>query len=204
MTLSERSTGDQGRAEADAALVAGVRRGDATALEALFRAYATPLREFATRLVHEPDLAHELVQDVFLAVWTQRTTWVVTGSVSTYLFRAVKNRALNAVRRAGVHKRFEVALEAGTTGSWLNDRPAQADALVQSRELGEVIARALASLPARAQTVFRMAREEELQYSQIAARLGVSIPTVERDMARTVGALRRELAKWRGGDSPLR
>ena len=204
MTLSVRATGDDGRQEADAELVARVRRGDASAFEALFRVYATPLREFAARLVRERSVAHELVQDVFLAIWTQRTTWVVTGSVSTYLFRAVKNRALNAVRRVGVHKRFEAAIESGTTGSWLTDRPAPADALVQSRELGEAIARALDSVSPRARAVFRMSREEDRPYPEIAARLGVSVPTVERDMIKAVDALRRELATWRGGESTSR
>jgi RNA polymerase sigma-70 factor (ECF subfamily) len=203
MTVSARaqgggSAGGNDRAEADAALVAGVRRGDASALEALFRAYATPLREFAGRLVREPDVAHELVQDVFLAIWTQRATWVVTGPVSTYLFRAVKNRALNSVRRAGVHRRFEGAMESGALGGWLNAQVPPADALVQRRELSDAIARALETVPARARTVFRLARGEERPYAEIAERLGVSIPTVERDMAKAVDALRRELANWRG------
>ena len=204
MAGSVRASRDDGQTEADAALVARVRRGDAAALEALFRTYATPLRDFAARLLHEREVAHEVVQDVFLAIWTQRTTWVVSGPVATYLFRAVKNRALNTVRRAGVHRRFEGAIESGAIGGWVTGQPAPADALLQSRELGGAIARALEALPARARSVFRMAREEECPYAEIAARLGVSIPTVERDMAKAVDALRRELASWRTRESPDR
>jgi RNA polymerase sigma-70 factor (ECF subfamily) len=98
MTRPVRAQGDDGQTEADAALVRRVRRGDTTAFESLFRAYATPLRAFACRVVHEHDVARELVQDVFLSIWIKRRTWVVQGSVSTYLFRAIRNRALNAVR----------------------------------------------------------------------------------------------------------
>jgi RNA polymerase sigma-70 factor (ECF subfamily) len=194
-----RAAGDRGRADVDAALVAGVRRGDAAALEALFRAYATPLREFANRLVHERDVAHELVQDVFLSIWAQRTTWVVRGAVSTYLFRAVKNRALNAVRRERVHRRFEATTERGgeAQAEWITARPAPADALAESRDFVAAIRRALESLPARARAVFRMAREDERRYPEIAEQLGISVPTVERDMAKAVDALKRELAGWR-------
>lgn len=188
---------ESGRAATDAALVARVRRGDAAALEALFRAYATPLRAFAARLVTEREVAHEIVQDVFLAIWSQRATWVVTGSVSTYLFQAIKHRALNVVRRDQVHRRFESGAASGTLAEWLGARPPSADALAQDRELADAVRRAVDRLPSRVRAVFRLAREEERSYAEVAAKLGISVPTVERDMAKAVEALRRELAAWR-------
>jgi RNA polymerase sigma-70 factor (ECF subfamily) len=194
MTLLVRANGDDGQAARDAALVARVRRSDPAALEDLFRAYATPLRGFASRLVRERDVANEIVQDVFLAIWAQRTTWVVQGAVSTYLFQAVKNRALNAVRRDQVHRRFESGVASGMVAEWLGARPAPTDAFAQGQELGDAIHRAIESLPSRVRAVFRLAREEERSYAEIAIRLGVSVPTVERDMAKAVNALRRELA----------
>lgn len=190
--------GDEGRAAADAALVARVRRGDAAALEELFRAYATPLRTFAARLVAEREVAHEIVQDVFLAIWAQRATWVVTGSVSTYLFQAIKHRALNVVRREHIHRRFETGAVSGVVAEWLGTKPPSADALAQSRELAEAVQRAVDRLPSRVRAVFRLARHEERSYAEIAAKLGISVGTVERDMAKAVDALRRELAAWRG------
>jgi RNA polymerase sigma-70 factor (ECF subfamily) len=172
-----------------------VRRGDPAALEALFRAYATPLREFAYRLVQERDVAHELVQDVFLGIWAQRAVWRVRGPVSTYLFGAVRNRALNEMRRERAFRRLEVGADLERR-SWLAER-APVDALVLGRELADAIRRALDGISARAREVFRLAREEELKYARIAERLGVSVPTVERDMAKAVDALRRELKAWR-------
>lgn len=49
-----------------------IRQGDQAAFESLFRAFAPGLCAFTTRYVDSPQVAEEIVQDLFLAVWQKR------------------------------------------------------------------------------------------------------------------------------------
>jgi RNA polymerase sigma factor (sigma-70 family) len=87
-------------------LVARVRAGDEAALEAIFRAYATPLCGFAVRYLRSADLAADLVQDLFLWIWRNRSDWTIQTGLKAYLYRAVRNRALDAVRHHQIERRW--------------------------------------------------------------------------------------------------
>ena len=56
----------------DSELVRRLRAGDERALEELFRAYYAGMCAFVRRFVYAPDIAEELVQDVFFKVWSKR------------------------------------------------------------------------------------------------------------------------------------
>jgi RNA polymerase sigma-70 factor (ECF subfamily) len=185
------------RREDDAALVARVRAGEKAALEEIFRAYAEPLCAFAFRTVRSRDVARELVQDLFLAVWAQRTTWRVSGALSAYLFHAVRNRALNVVRHERYVRRFEDVASAVAGDEWPTGQSPPPDATLYHAERAAALAAAIAELPARVREVLRLVREERRTYAQVAKALGVSVPTVERDLGRAIDALRRRLASWR-------
>ena len=76
-----------------------IRSDNEAAFEALFRALAPGLCVLATRYVGSHQVAEEIVQDLFLQLWTRRSELAVEHSLTAYLFTAVRNRALNQVRR---------------------------------------------------------------------------------------------------------
>ena len=76
----------------DAEIVRGIRAGDLTMFERVFRAYATPLARWAYTLTSDPTVAEDAAADVLASVWEQHDTWTVQKSVEAYLFGAVKNR----------------------------------------------------------------------------------------------------------------
>jgi RNA polymerase sigma-70 factor (ECF subfamily) len=53
-------------------------------------------------------VAEEIVQDLFLTIWRKRATLVIETSVTTYLFTAARNRAMNHLRRERVVRRWEI------------------------------------------------------------------------------------------------
>ena len=162
-----------------------IRAGDEAAFEALFRALAPGLCALVTRYVGSRAVGEEIVQDLFLEVWTHRAELAIDRSIAGYLFTAARNRALNYAKR----ERRIVDLTLIGHG----DRPDPASPgegeLLDALELQD----AIAQLPARCRLIFTLNRHQDLSYSEIAASLGLSIKTVETQMGRALKALRERL-----------
>ena len=82
--------------------VESVREGDGAAFENLFRMYCQPLINFARRYVGETAAAENLVQDIFLKIWENRTQLNPALNIKSYLYTAVKNQALKHLRHINV------------------------------------------------------------------------------------------------------
>jgi RNA polymerase sigma-70 factor (ECF subfamily) len=94
----------------------------------------------------------------------------------------MRNRAFDHLRREeAIFRREGAAARCSDDPSW----PVE-DELLALLELQEMIAR----LPARCRLIFRMSREHEMTYREIADSLGISIKTVETQMGRALKALR--------------
>jgi RNA polymerase sigma-70 factor (ECF subfamily) len=177
-----------------------VRDGDEQAFETLFRAYAPGLVVFVARHVRSAAVAEELVQDVFLAVWRARATLAVTEGVGAYLYAAARNRALShlarertAVRRLGTAAHRPP--DAGAAPPDLADpRAPREDDLLALLELQE----AVEALPPRCRLVFTMQRQHGMSYGEVAQALGLSVKTVEAQMARALKGLREHRNVWLG------
>lgn len=84
----------------DAALAALVSEGDGRALEALYDRYGGRCYALARRLLVAEDLAQDVVQDVFAAVWTGAARFdPARGSVSSWLLVVTHHKAVDLIRR---------------------------------------------------------------------------------------------------------
>lgn len=168
--------------------VARVRAGDERAFESLFRALAPGLCALATRYVGSRSVAEELVQDLFLDVWTRRESLHIEQTISAYLYTAVRHRALNHVRRERGPARVR-----DTSFAMHPDDPDPrapgASELLDALEIQDAIDR----LPARCRLVFTLHRQQDMSYGEIATSLGLSIKTVETQMGRALKSLRERL-----------
>lgn len=84
----------------DARLISLVRDGDGAALEALYGRYARPCSALARRILGEPGLAQDVVQEVFLALWRDPSKFDPSrGSFASWLLAMTHHKAVDAVRR---------------------------------------------------------------------------------------------------------
>ncbi|HMC96985.1 MAG TPA: RNA polymerase sigma-70 factor [Flavobacteriales bacterium] len=165
---------------------APIAAGDRQAFERLFREHYRPLCAFAIQYVKDADRAEDLVQDLFFRLWQDRERITVTSSLKAYLFTAVRNRCLNALKTQG---------RVRSLNEEVDDR--EADDEQGEDEHAERIARvqaAIAALPEERRKVFRSSRYDGLKYHEIAERLGISVKTVENQMGKALKTLREELA----------
>ena len=172
-----------------------IRDGDLEAFEALFRAMHQPLVAFGTRYVGDAARAEELVQDIFFALWQGRAEWVVTGSVTAYLYSAVRNRALNLRRRDAVEQSWADD-EAHDSVRALHPAPTRPDTALETLEARSRLEAAMDALPPRLAQVMLMRWHGGLSYAEIADTLGISVKGVENQLGRGLKALRAAL----GGD----
>jgi RNA polymerase sigma-70 factor, ECF subfamily len=186
---------------ADQELLERIRAGDREAFERLFRTHYTGLLRFARAQLGEPADAEDVVHDVFLRLWRERTRLGGDRSLRTYLLSAVRNRVIDLVRHRLVERRW-VQAEAGRGASGWNipancpDTPTlDADAAALA-ELDDAIRRAVAALPERCRTAFLLCREQELSYAEAAEVMKVSPATVKTQMARALASLRLALEPY--------
>lgn len=166
-----------------------VRDGDREAFEQLFHLHFAPLSRFAASLVRDQSAAEDLVQDTMVALWLSRERLPVADSPRAYLYRAVRNRALNAIRHDRVVQRFESAIDPTepTLAAGGDDEMAGRDAVAAA-------ARAIDALPPRCREIFLLSREHNLSYADIARTLDISVKTVETQMGRALKKLRDAVA----------
>ncbi|HEX6941445.1 MAG TPA: RNA polymerase sigma-70 factor, partial [Gemmatimonadaceae bacterium] len=177
----------------DAELVRRIRAGDERALEVVFKAHYAGMASFVQRFVRSPDLAEELVQDVFLKLWSKREHLAEIETFRTYLFRAARNTALNYLRRAKLERRWRE--EQGTD----DDPPTTfaADEETVEPEVALAVQEAINKLPPRCREIFLLSRDGGLTYAEIARSLEISVKTVETQMGRALKSLRASLHHFR-------
>ena len=175
----------------DRDLLERLRQGDASAFDAIFRAWYGPLVGTAERMLRDRAVAEELVQDVMLELWRRRETLAPDGSPQAYLFQATRNRVLNHLRHLKIEQRSEPEVRSESPTS-----SPHADAAVAQKELDAAVHRAVQSLPDRCRQVFELSRVHGLKYSEIARQLGISVKTVEAQMGKALRTLREQLAAW--------
>jgi len=170
----------------DADWLARIQCGDPVAHEALFRVFAPGLYAFLSRYVRSSAIAEDLVQDLFLAVWTHRERLHIDGSIRTYLFTAARNRALNHLKHEKIADRFRVAMLDRVDASDPS-APGESDFLAAME-----VQTAIDRLPPRCRLIFTMSRQQDMTYNQIACELGISVKTVEVQMGRALKSLRAQ------------
>ena len=172
----------------DRDLMSRVGRGDEEAFRTLFRRYAPTARALAIRIVRQSNLAEEIVQEAFLALWKNPKGYDhQRGSVRSWLMGMVHHRAVDLVRREEAHRR---RAEAAIPDAVAID-PDPADQVAEDVDLpGErkAVRAALDDLPAEQGRVIELLDFDGLSQSAIAERLALPLGTVK---SRTLLGMRR-------------
>lgn len=183
-------------ATSDSELIARLHEGDERAFELLFREHHARLCALAASVLGSDAAAEELVQETMFFLWEHRARWGAVHTTAGYLYAAVRNRALNQVRREDTERRWRKRVEHGEDLVLVHGHPHGADAEASSNELASALERAVADLPPRCRQAFILRRQQNLSYADIARIMGITPKTVEVQIGAALRMLRKRLADW--------
>jgi RNA polymerase sigma-70 factor, ECF subfamily len=155
--------------------------------ELCFREHYVMLRKLAYSVVHDVDLANDIVQQVFLNLWQKTGTIVLRNELKPYLQRAVINAALNHLKRNKKITYVDTVPETAATTFNPTDM-ALRDAAIQA-----AINKAVNELSPQCRLVFTLSRYQNMTNNDIARHLNVSIKAVEKNMGKALKQLRQKL-----------
>ena len=167
-------------ADDDVRLMLAFRDGDERAFDALFERWAGRVLRFVERMVREPAVAEDLVQETFLRVWRARARYQPEARFSTWLFTIAGNAARNELRRpfrAVAHDSLDLDAEDAKL-ELAADGPAN-DELLDARRTGHGLENALAALPERQREALWLRAVEGLSYAEVAQALDTSEQSVK-------------------------
>lgn len=183
----------------DLRLIGLLREGVDLAYEELLNRFQQQVYTLAVRLLNDPAEAADVVQEVFLKVFRNISSFRGQSTLKTWIYRITVNEAHNARRWFFRHKRREVELDTGPEESrnWKEIIPDRNRSPFDIALEGEQHSLLEAALD-RINPIFREAvvlRDvTDLSYEEIAEILGVSLGTVKSRILRGRDALREELA----------
>ena len=168
-------------------MIRGLRSGRESAYDRLFKDYYRPLSVFAMKYVSDIELAREIVQNLFVHLFENRSSLVITTSLDSYLYQSVRNRCLNQIKQWKTQKEH---LEKYNTEQ---DGDEDLEAKIRENELEHAIFKIINSLPSQRHNVFIMSRVNGISNSEIAEKLNISKRTVETHISNALKVLREKL-----------
>lgn len=171
----------------DLILFDDIRKGSEVAFNQAFDLYYSRLCFFTDKILHDFDLSRSVVQQVFVDLWIKRENLKV-NSLESYLYQSVRNASFDVLKHKKAESKYLLTLEKEEQGG-LTD-------LMEEAELANRINEAIQHLPEKCREIFVMCRFEELKYKEIAARLNISVKTVEMQISIALKRLRKELSDY--------
>lgn len=157
-----------------------IAQDDEAAFTQLYLMFGQKLNQFSFSLVRSKELAEEVVEDVFVQLWTRRSQISEIENLTVYLYVAVKNRSLNALSQKATELVSAPFDFLDTAASEFATDPYQ---LMITSEMMNRMQEAIDSLPPRCKMIFKLIREDGLRYKEVAEILNISVNTIDAQMA---------------------
>ncbi len=152
---------------------------DVQAYKQLFLHFQPSLEQFAFSIVRSKELSEEIVSDVFIKIWEKRHLLDKVDNLKFYLFTAVKNRAINKINEQKKSTVINIDDAPVELRSFYCDPEQQLISAEMLKQLHEIIQQ----LPPRCRLIFKLVKEDELSYKEVAELLHLSVKTVESQMS---------------------
>ena len=159
-------------------------------IERLFKAHYARMHRLAVALLHDEDLARDIVHDIFAALLggEMRVAALSDADINVaggYLLKSVRNRCLNHIRDCEIHQRianrYFLDNEEYDTEDWPDDETiARIYALIKS------------DISSQARKVMELRFSEGMPFARIAAAMGISETAVYRHLSHALTVIRQK------------
>ena len=153
----------------------------------LFRYNYRPLCLYALHYIQDVDLAEDIVQESYTALWEKLQDGAQVLNRKSYLYMMVRNRCLDHIRKKTIPTE---SLKPNDTYGIIEDDDAQERSQTEAR-----IWTAIDNLPEKCREVFIMSKRDGLKYEEIAEELGLSVNTVRNQISKALKILKEGIHK---------
>ena len=167
-----------------------MKAGDRESFNQVFRRYYSPMVRFCIRYVADSDIASEIVQDLFVKLWSNREKISFNTSFESYMLTSVRNSAITYINKERAHNEAHLRVFSEESD---NTDPSET---LQSNNLEESYRQILKDMPDKRREVFLASRYDGLKYAEIAEKLGISQKTVEAQMTAAIKQLKDGLKPY--------
>ena len=161
-----------------------LKSAEVTFFEGLYRDYFTRTLFFAQQYLPDPEEAREIAQETFVTLWEKRTEIRPDLSVQAFILTIAKHKCLNVLRKKIAEQKYSDSLTARET---MANYSALSD---------ETFDTALSELPEKTRIIYKMSRDQEMTYEEIAQEIDLSVKSVEYHMTKALAHMRHKLKDY--------
>ena len=164
-----------------------LNKSDESALEELFDHTFDIYVKYAWRYTKDKSSAIDIVQDSFIKLWQYRTNIDPNGSLKTYIYRMVRNKALNFLRN-----QREEMIDPEEMGMADPSAEVSVELESDSKPLASYFSQWISDLPRQQQRAFELSRYEGLTHDEIAEVMEIAPRTVNNHIVAALKTLKQQ------------
>jgi RNA polymerase sigma-70 factor (ECF subfamily) len=157
----------------------------------LVKEHEQTLRTLAFRVTKCEQLAKDVVQDVFLKLWEHRDQINQIENIGAWLYRSTENKLIDHLRKMASERKFKQK-----TWDLIRETSNETELNLTAKESEKIMALGIDHLPTQRKLIYRMNREQHLNYNQIAEELRISKHTVKNQIFQALRSLRTLLKNF--------
>jgi RNA polymerase sigma-70 factor (family 1) len=155
------------------------------AFEAIYNRYALKLLAIAMDKTRDREMAEELVQDTFIAFYNSKVSLEKLNTIMAFLYMILKNKIMDRHRHNFVQRKYREYFDKA-----FKEADDSTRALIETRELEQLLSEEIEKLPEQCRRVFNMRRKDFMSNKDIAYTLQISENTVEQHMRKALRILK--------------
>ncbi|RIH63105.1 RNA polymerase sigma-70 factor [Mariniphaga sediminis] len=168
-------------------LLQQLKKSSPFAFQVLFDKYSQKIYRFSLSYLKDKAEAEEIVQEVFMKIWSSRNELVDHTSFESFLFTMAKNAILNTLRKSKYHQAY---LEYSKLHPGKN---VLLDEELDFNELNRAYQKSVEGLSPRRREIYCLSKEKNLSNAEIAKKMDISVKTVENQMTAALAEIKKNL-----------
>ncbi|MBE9598027.1 RNA polymerase sigma factor [Pedobacter sp. MC2016-24] len=171
-------------------LLAKIAEGDQYAFTILFNHYQKDVFVHSKRMTPSEDDALEVVQDIFIKIWTGRKRLNTVDNFGAYLNRVVRNQVFDVLKHISREAESNFKLQKESTE--FDDSTRQ---LLDYKDAVNMLDEALSALAPQQKIAYRLCHQEGMKYEEAAKEMNISTETLRAHMKQALQKIRAHFRK---------
>lgn len=177
--------------QTDLELVQRISSGDQVAFNELYTRYNLPVYNFISRITNQQDVAEDVLQEVFLAVWQGSSRFLRKSTVKTWLFRIAYHQSISWLRKN--NKSFQLHQNIDEIPI-ISDEPSPEGSLIEQWQEAQIKS-AIARLSHNHRSVIELTFVHGFSYQEIAKIMKCPVGTVKSRMNYALRYIKSDIIK---------